>query len=191
MHEEDFETFSDLLWDIVEASPHLLWARSQGNYDVSPCYIKQGGPSALNVSKQNIEVDLRLSLDANSQALVSPVEDQDQLLSEQNDDGLYSQSVAEIACGCLPATEVVNKPTVRHVLAEMAEKLPSHWREVQDQLPDSYKWDVEFMANHLGGAAENGCWSCTPLLDGKLKQIPLTIAHDPLVIPVEHRWLTC
>ncbi|KAF5852116.1 hypothetical protein GGP41_000810 [Bipolaris sorokiniana] len=106
VHEEDFETFSDLLWDIVEASPHLLWARSQGNYDVSPCYIKQGGPSALNVSKQNIEVDLRLSLDANSQALVSPVEDQDQLLSEQNDDGLYSQSVAEIACGCLPATEV-------------------------------------------------------------------------------------
>ncbi|EUC48838.1 hypothetical protein COCMIDRAFT_33704 [Bipolaris oryzae ATCC 44560] len=70
----------------------------------------------------------------------------------------------------------------------MAEKLPSSWEEIQDQLPDSYKWDIEFITNHLGGAAKNGCWSCTPLLDSEPKQIPLTIAHAPVVIPVEHRW---
>lgn len=145
-------------------------------------------PMTMASRAEKEKVDLCTSLDANAQALISPAQDQDQLLSRQNDDGVYSRVVAEISCGCLPAIEVVDKPTVRHALAEMAEKLPSSWGEIQDQLPDSYKWDIEFIINHFGSAAKNGCWSCTPLLDGEPKQIPLTIAHAPVVIPVEHRW---
>lgn len=145
-------------------------------------------PTTMAFRAKKEEIDLRSPLDANAQTLVSPVENQDQLLSERNDDGVHSQAIAKIGCDCLPATEVVDKPTVRHVLAETAEKLPSRWEEIQDQLPDSYKWDIEFITNRLVGAAENGCWSCTPLLDGEPKQIPLTIAHAPVVIPVEHRW---
>lgn len=66
-----------------------------------------------------------------------------------------------------------------HVLSEADHLLMSDWTLVQNLLPDSWKWDVEF---------QSGCWNCTPLEPKTPKHYPLTIAGLPLVLPVEHQW---
>ncbi|KAF2633044.1 hypothetical protein BU25DRAFT_330069 [Macroventuria anomochaeta] len=73
-------------------------------------------------------------------------------------------------------------------MSELAEKVPSSWEEVQDCLPDSYKWDIEYVTTRGAGGNDTGCWTCTPLQGSEPEQIPLTIAEAPVVLPVEHQW---
>jgi hypothetical protein len=76
--------------------------------------------------------------------------------------------------------------TNRHVLGELVGKLPDAWEEIQDQLPDTYKWDIEYITTHSHSGADHGCWSCAPLEESG--SVPLTIAGAPVVLPVEHQW---
>jgi hypothetical protein len=57
--------------------------------------------------------------------------------------------------------------------------LGDDWNAVQDLLPETWKWDVEYQSN---------CWTCTPLEANTPDHYPLTIANAPVVIPVEHQW---
>jgi hypothetical protein len=74
----------------------------------------------------------------------------------------------------------------RHVLGELVDKLPDAWEEIQDQLPDTYKWDIEYITTHSHSGADHGCWTCAPLEESG--SVPLTIAGAPVVLPVEHQW---
>jgi hypothetical protein len=94
----------------------------------------------------------------------------------------------DIACHCPPSSETSADPTVRHALIGLADKLPFAWEEIQDQLPESYKWDIEYVTTHGQGGADSGCWTCAPLQDSGPEQIPLTIAEAPVVLPVEYQW---
>jgi hypothetical protein len=76
--------------------------------------------------------------------------------------------------------------TDRHVLGELVGKLPDAWEEIQDQLPDTYKWDIEYITTHSHSGADYGCWTCAPLEESG--SVPLTIAGAPVVLPVEHHW---
>jgi hypothetical protein len=76
--------------------------------------------------------------------------------------------------------------TDRHVLGELVGKLPDAWEEIQDQLPDTYKWDIEYITTHSHSSADHGCWTCAPLEESG--SVPLTIAGAPVVLPVEHHW---
>jgi hypothetical protein len=94
----------------------------------------------------------------------------------------------EIACHCSSNSETSIYPPVRHELIGLANKLPYAWEEIQDQLPESYKWDIEYVTTHGRSGADYGCWTCAPLQDSGAEQIPLTIAGAPVVLPVEHQW---
>ncbi|KAF9700133.1 hypothetical protein EKO04_002027 [Ascochyta lentis] len=75
-----------------------------------------------------------------------------------------------------------------HVLEEMAEKLPTSWKDIRSELPDAYKWDTTYDTTQGGFEFDQGCWTCTPLPDGELRRIPLTIAKAPVVLPARYRW---
>ena len=94
----------------------------------------------------------------------------------------------EIVCACSLESNDPTELTSRHLFVELAEKLPSAWEEIQDQLPNSYKWETEYVTTHGEGGRQGGCWTCTPLWNEEPEQVPLTIAGAPVVIPVEHRW---
>ncbi|KAH7095662.1 hypothetical protein FB567DRAFT_431951 [Paraphoma chrysanthemicola] len=91
-------------------------------------------------------------------------------------------------CRCPADTGVSTEASERHVLSSFAEKLPSDCDEIQEQLPESYKWDIEYVVTHSDGGVDAGCWTCSPLQEVGSEQIPLTIAAAPVVLPVEHQW---
>jgi len=62
------------------------------------------------------------------------------------------------------------------------------WRDIQTCLPTDWRWDVEFHVTLAMYGRQHGCWTCTPLELTKPKNYPLTIAHAPVVIPVEYHW---
>ncbi|KAK7182602.1 hypothetical protein PSPO01_11392 [Paraphaeosphaeria sporulosa] len=94
----------------------------------------------------------------------------------------------EIVCQCSSSIGASTNSAGRHALIGLAARLPSAWEEVQDKLPDSYKWDIEYVTTHSDGGAASGCWTCMPLEDCEPEQIPLTIAEAPVVLPVDHQW---
>jgi len=66
-----------------------------------------------------------------------------------------------------------------HLLSHLAHSLEREWTSVQEYLPETWKWDVEYHA---------GCWTCTPLESDDPKHLPLTIGGAPVILPVEHQW---
>jgi len=101
---------------------------------------------------------------------------------------IAGDAIHERACPCLSSMGASAGASERHTLAEFADKLPRDWEEIQDQLPDSYKWDIEYVTTHDEAGAAAGCWTCSPLQDVGSEQIPLTIAEAPVVLPIEHQW---
>jgi hypothetical protein len=87
-----------------------------------------------------------------------------------------------VACHCSSSSKTSTNSTSRHVLNEPAGKLPDEWEEIQNQLPDDYEWDIEYVTTHC----HSSCWTCAPLDDSG--SIPLTIAEAPVVLPVEYQW---
>ena len=78
-----------------------------------------------------------------------------------------------------------------HLLRNMSlnKELSTDWKSVRDQLPDTWRWDVEYSSIQAGsGGEQSGCWTCTPLLPDEPRDIPLSIASTPVVIPVEYQW---
>ncbi|KAH5032194.1 hypothetical protein HBH76_163270 [Parastagonospora nodorum] len=65
------------------------------------------------------------------------------------------------------------------ILTHASELLQTNWTQVQDLLPESWKWDIEY---------QNQCWTCTPLEPHIPTNYPLNIARSPVVLPVEYRW---
>ncbi|KAF2825695.1 hypothetical protein CC86DRAFT_293828 [Ophiobolus disseminans] len=66
-----------------------------------------------------------------------------------------------------------------HFLPDCKHALDTGSTLVQDSLPKSWRWDVEY---------QTGCWTCTPLEIETPEQFPLTIAGAPVVLPVEYQW---
>jgi hypothetical protein len=93
-----------------------------------------------------------------------------------------------IACLCSsPASsKLFPGPTSQHVLNGLAGKLPDAWEEISDQLPESYRWDIEYVPSYDHSKGPSGCWTCAPLKESGFA--PLTIAKAPVVLPVEHQW---
>jgi hypothetical protein len=80
-----------------------------------------------------------------------------------------------------------------HVLEHLRTPLLStrDWKSVQNELPETWKWDVEYHILHSKICGVTGSWTCTPLeSDGKCSY-PLTIASAPVVLPVEYHWSPC
>jgi hypothetical protein len=145
--------------------------------------------SAMEVAIESERAsEVRSAFAADVQAANALEVHQGQLFRDQDDCETSDDLVAEIGCVCICGTEGPPEYEARHVLAEMREKLPSAWKVVRNQLPESYKWDIEYVNSYFDGGNEIGCWTCAPLLDGEPKHIPLTIAQAPVVLPVEHRW---
>ncbi|KAF2751324.1 hypothetical protein M011DRAFT_473818 [Sporormia fimetaria CBS 119925] len=67
-----------------------------------------------------------------------------------------------------------------------AEALP---KNVRDQLPEYWKWDIEYLApvTFASKSANPGCWTYIPTEDSSIVA-PLTIEGAPVVVPVEYRW---
>lgn len=62
------------------------------------------------------------------------------------------------------------------------------WGAFHSQLPDPWKWDIEYQEPHSMYGDEHGAWTCTPSEIDEPRNFPLTIAGAPLVIPVERRF---
>jgi hypothetical protein len=99
-------------------------------------------------------------------------------------DAYCASPITACQCSKVPETSMVS--TSRHILTEVANKLPDAWDGIQEQIPESYKWDIEYVTTHGRNEPHNGCWTCEPLEDSG--PIPLTIAKAPVVLPVEHHW---
>ena len=71
----------------------------------------------------------------------------------------------------------------------LSQEPSSDWQSIRDQLSDAWRWDVEYSTHYAtGGARRSGCWTYTPVHFEEPKDVPLTIASIPVVIPVEYRW---
>lgn len=114
-------------------------------------------------------------------------EDEEKCVNLTEDAGADRMST-DLICDCSSGTETAANPIESHALIGLVDKLPSAWEEIQDQLPDSYKWDIEYVITHGEGRADSGCWTCAPLQGTGPEQMPLTIAEAPVVLPVEHQW---
>ncbi|KAF2797368.1 hypothetical protein K505DRAFT_235687 [Melanomma pulvis-pyrius CBS 109.77] len=62
------------------------------------------------------------------------------------------------------------------------------WKDIQTQLPESWMWDVDYHSTSTSSDYPHGCWTCTPLDATTPKSFPLTIAGNPVVLPVEYTW---
>jgi hypothetical protein len=122
-------------------------------------------------------------------APVSPLPENYTNLTDRNEYGADCTSGMEV-CHCASSSEKSTDPTSRHILDGLAGKLPDAWEEIQDLLPESYKWDIEYVTTHSNSGADVGCWTCVPLDGGDSVPltIPLTVADAPVVLPVEHQW---
>ncbi|KAF1995536.1 hypothetical protein P154DRAFT_343151 [Amniculicola lignicola CBS 123094] len=74
-----------------------------------------------------------------------------------------------------------------HILPEETVPNETNWEDIQEQLPEPWKWDLEYSSPSLT-KEDSGCWTCTPMDGDGPKEFPLTIAKAPVVIPVEYRW---
>ncbi|UPX15067.1 uncharacterized protein EKO05_0005530 [Ascochyta rabiei] len=74
-----------------------------------------------------------------------------------------------------------------HVLDEIVKRLPTAWKDIRRELPDSYKWDATYDTTYGGSKSDQSYWTCTLLPDRKLRQIPLTNAGALVVLLVRHR----
>ncbi|KAF2818114.1 hypothetical protein CC86DRAFT_309837 [Ophiobolus disseminans] len=93
----------------------------------------------------------------------------------------------DTGCHCSSSSsEFSTRPALQHVFTELADKLPNTWNEIRNQLPESYKWDIEYITTYGHSEADTGCWTCVPLTESG--SVPLTIAGAPVVLPVEHQW---
>lgn len=61
-------------------------------------------------------------------------------------------------------------------------------KNIQNRLPESWIWDVDYRKAHGNSSRERGYWTCTPIKSDDPKNFPLTIANRPVVLPVEYRW---
>ncbi|KAF2190137.1 hypothetical protein K469DRAFT_560321 [Zopfia rhizophila CBS 207.26] len=59
------------------------------------------------------------------------------------------------------------------------------WKNIRAQLPESWMWDVDY---HSIQSEHRGYWTCTPTDPDNPENFPLTIAGDPVIIPVEYHW---
>ncbi|KAH7371066.1 hypothetical protein BKA66DRAFT_424925 [Pyrenochaeta sp. MPI-SDFR-AT-0127] len=65
------------------------------------------------------------------------------------------------------------------VLSQHSTIVGDNWEQVRDQLPEAWKWDVEFHGD---------CWTCTPIETDIPKGYPLRIGQAPVVLHVEYQW---
>jgi hypothetical protein len=65
------------------------------------------------------------------------------------------------------------------ILPSTSKLLQTDWNEVQDLLPESWRWDVNY---------QSSCWICTPLDPNTPSEYPLKIAGSPVILPVEFQW---
>ncbi|KAF2181210.1 hypothetical protein K469DRAFT_589662 [Zopfia rhizophila CBS 207.26] len=66
------------------------------------------------------------------------------------------------------------------------EKLENEgWKDIRAQLPESWMWDIDY---HSFQNEDRGCWTYTPTDPDYPEDFPLTIAGDPVIIPVEYQW---
>jgi hypothetical protein len=114
---------------------------------------------------------------------ILPEENADLPICDERSGADYTSAM--VACHCSSGLENSMDLTQRHVLDELAGKLPDAWEEIQDQLPESYKWDIEYVTTLGHSGATGGCWTCAPLDD---IEIPFTIADAPVVLPIQHQW---
>lgn len=81
--------------------------------------------------------------------------------------------------------ELRNRP---HLFPGAECMLDTDWVKVQELLPSSWMWDVEYHKIHFEHACLRGTWTCTPLEISEPRNFLLTIAKAPVVLPVEHQW---
>jgi hypothetical protein len=206
-----------VLPDVKEAeiaSQKRRWDRGEDGPDVKRRYLEPGQPlsppmskldyffggsmesAAKDVSddhnKRQADTELAAILEAESTSL-PPIET-DELLKDKEETLEHDETlkadfpVSEVTCQCSEHSRSATGPSEQHAFIEFAEQLPSGWEEIQDRLPDTYKWDIEYVITHSQSKPNSGCWTCAPLDDIDSQQIPLTIAGAPVVIPVEHQW---
>lgn len=89
------------------------------------------------------------------------------------------EGVAEHAEGTKVGEENTEDFREVNILTHATELLQTDWTQVQDLLPESWKWDTEY---------QNRCWTCTPCDAHTPASYPLNIAGSPVVLPVEFRW---
>ncbi|KAJ4290471.1 hypothetical protein N0V90_010688 [Kalmusia sp. IMI 367209] len=75
-----------------------------------------------------------------------------------------------------------------HYLANQSLSDETDWKDIRDQLPEDWMWDVDYHATHSADGNDQGCWTCTPSEFDDPKNFPLTISGAPVVIPVEYQW---
>jgi hypothetical protein len=94
-----------------------------------------------------------------------------------------------VLCTCTTELELDGSSTeTSHFLEKFAFDLPGNWESVREELPEFYKWEIEFESTHRADDDQRGCWTCTPLEDEDPAHIPLSIAKAPVVLPVQYRW---
>jgi hypothetical protein len=76
------------------------------------------------------------------------------------------------------AVDNMPEPSILEELSPFT-RAGADWTHVQENLPELWKWDLEF---------NSGCWTCTPMELDMPKHYPLKIAQAPVVLPVEHQW---
>ena len=101
---------------------------------------------------------------------------------------IISDGIIDTLCECssrLQASEVFVEGCY---LEESAILLPDNWEQIREELPDYYKWDIEYEDTNSTFVGRTGYWTCMPLQDDEPKQIPLSIAKAPVVLPVQYQW---
>lgn len=160
---------------------------------------KRGGIAVLRQHWKELYIDLRHDSQSNDSTVwidCSPAQNANSILEDAEEEGIIGSecgaaySDTEMICECSSEMSLIANPdsTERHALTEFGKNVPSAWRQVQDNLPDSYKWDTEYVTTHSESGNGHGCWTCTPLQVDEPKQIPLTIAGAAVVLPVDHQW---
>jgi meiosis-specific transcription factor NDT80 len=155
----------------------------------------------IESTADDVPVDDRKQKDS-TQLATGPEDDTTCLIPQRPEEGLKREEetlkhdeiskadypVSAEVCLCPAQSKASTEKYERHALSELADRLPSAWEEVQDLLPESYKWDIEYVITHHQGRLNPGCWTCAPLDGVNSQHIPLSIAGTPVVIPVEHQW---
>ncbi|KAH8725783.1 hypothetical protein GQ44DRAFT_680492 [Phaeosphaeriaceae sp. PMI808] len=127
-------------------------------------HVSGMGANNISLEKVNDETVLAEEVDCLKPDVV--LEDNEQLEKSK----VYPEDVAELA---------LNAPPGANFLIDYKHALADNCNLVQDLLPDSWRWDVEFHSD---------CWTCTPLEPDIPKYYPLTIAGAPVILPVEYQW---
>ena len=144
------------------------------------------GLSKLMKKSAKAEFDTRLEVleeESSDEGVSDDLEEEDARSCER-EEGIRGSDPWSTASSVLVGEESF-KP---HLLSDHGNLDDVDLKDIRENLPEEWMWDVDYTATHNINGKDHVCWTCTPTEPDDPKNFPLTILDLPVVLPVQYQW---